>query len=73
MPVYSADELEAALQAAGCMKTEVTTATSTIWRTSAGKAFQVPFPYQGYYPDWMLGEVCEAARIPPVPWGKGAL
>jgi len=70
MPVYSAEELEAALKAAGCRKTNETTRTSTIWENPNGKAFQVPFSNDGHYPDWLLIGVCEASGISPIPWGK---
>lgn len=73
MGVYSTAELKSALYKAGCRETKNTTGTSTIWLTQEGKAFQVPFPYKGFYPTWMLMEVCEAAKISPIPWEKGAL
>lgn len=70
MPVYSAEDFESALQAAGCKKTETKTATSTIWLTEKGQAFQVPEPYEGYYPDWLIHEVCAITGVPAIPGGS---
>lgn len=45
------------LQLMDCVETEHRSQTGTIWRTPAGKHFNVPRPYQGFYPDWMLWDI----------------
>jgi hypothetical protein len=56
--VLSKDELEAILETRGFQKTEETTATGTYWQDSVTKRhLLVPFPYEGYYPDWILRDM----------------
>jgi hypothetical protein len=56
--VLSKDELEAILVTRGFQKTEEITATGTYWQDSVTKRhLLVPFPYEGYYPDWILRDM----------------
>lgn len=56
-PVLSEQTLKSLLEARGCAATTLSTETGTIWKTAQGLHFIVPFPEQGYYPDWMLMDV----------------
>jgi len=56
--VLSKNELEGILAARGFHKTNETTDTGTFWQDSVTKRhLLVPFDYEGYYPDWILGDL----------------
>lgn len=58
--VASEAEVEARLRALGFEPTTWTTDTGTFWRSkSTGKHILVPFSVQGFYPNWLLGDLVE--------------
>jgi len=56
--VLSKAELENILSTRGFQKTTETTETGTFWQDTVTKRhLLVPFDYEGYYPDWILGDL----------------
>ena len=56
--VRTQEEIEAALASLGLVKTEIITATGRFWRSLAtGRHVQVPEPYDGTYPEFILADL----------------
>lgn len=58
--VLSKEEVEETLTKRGFTKTGTRTATGTFWRSGqTGKHVQVPDPYEGMYPRFLLSDLNE--------------
>ena len=47
------------LKKLGFEQTNEKTETGIFWRSPQGRHIQVPYPYEGMYPDWLLSDLVE--------------
>lgn len=66
--VLTREEVEEHLRSLGFQPTGQRTASGEFWRRADGKHVQVPFPYEGMYPDFLIRELVEKiGKIPTRP------
>ena len=67
--VLSKEQVEAYLASLDLEKTEIVTATGRFWKsTKTGRHVQVPEPYEGMYPEFILSDL--RARLEELGFGS---